>query len=319
MIDVSICIVNMSNIIYLEPCLRTIFKYTQEVVFEVIVVDKNSTDNSVEIIRREFPMVKLISGDITKGFTVNMNMALREAKGRYVVIFNDDTLLLSDAFSEMIKFMDKNPEYGGLGPKLLNVDGSFQIGPRGPATLWTLVCYELGLDLVLPKSQFISALRMSYWDPSRSCEMLSASGACFLVRQEVLKNVGFLEEALISGADDVDLSLRIRKAGWRLYYLANVSIVHYGEASKKRFQIQSMILLYKGWYWFVGRHYGWKAVNIYRFFAIISACMRIARLVVIFALIPKMRTYALDRIRGRFNILLLSLSPRFRRTVVPDV
>ncbi len=316
MIDLSICIANNNNIRLLKPCLESISEYTKGITFEIIVVDNNSTDNSVEIIQLKFPEVKLIISKVTKGFSANMNMALREACGRYVVILNDDTLLISNAFAEMAAFMDANPQYGAVGPKLLNADGSFQIGPRGPATIWTLMYWEFKLDRLFPKSQLFSAFRMTYWDPDTSHEMQTASGACVLVRRTMLEQVGLLDESIPLGPDDLDLSRRIRAGGWKLYYLANQSIIHYGEISKERIRVESMFRAYTGLYRYLKRHFGWSHVNVYRFFAAIGSLIRIICWSFIYLAIPGKRSLALSRIQGRWCILQLSLSPHFRQRVV---
>jgi GT2 family glycosyltransferase len=316
MIDLTICIVNTDNIRFLKPCLQSIFQHTQGIAFEVIVVDNNSTDSSVEVVQLEFPQVRLVISKVTKGFSANMNMALREARGRYVVILNDDTLLLSNAFAETVAFMDANPQYGTVGLKLLNEDRSFQIGPRGPATIWTLLPWEFSLDQLFPRSRLFSAFRMTYWDPSKSCEMQTASGACMLIRKAVLEQVGLLDERISLGPDDVELSYRIRKAGWKLYYLASQSLIHYGEVSKVRAQAHSMTRMYKGFYWYLGHHFGWPQANLFRLFTATGAFMRIVGWLFVYLGIPRKRSRALDRMQGRWGIFRLSLSPHFKKIVM---
>lgn len=318
MLDLSICIVNTGNIRFLKPCLQSIFEYTKGITFEIIVVDNNSTDHSVKVVQLEFPQVRLIISQVTKGFSANMNMALREARGRHVVILNDDTLLISNAFAEMVDVLDTNPQYGAVGPKLLNEDGSFQLGPRGPATIWTSMYREFNLDRFFPKSRLFGAFAMTYWDPNTSCEMQTASGACIVVRTAVLEQVGLVEEGISLGPDDVELSYRIRKAGWKLYYLASQSVIHYGEISKVRIQAKSMISMYKGFYWFLGHHFGWLQANIYRLFVATGALVRIVSWLFVYVAIPRKRSPALDRIQGRWGILRLSLSPHLKQIITQE-
>src|SRR3989449_8063569 len=185
MVDLSICIVNTSNIQLLKPCLESIFTHADGATFEVIVVDNNSADDSVAIVQRDFPAVELIVSRVTRGYTPNMNMALRASRGRYIALLNDDTLLTSAALGRMLAFLEANPECGAVGPRLLNADGSFQVGPRGPATLWTLLCWELNLDRLFPKSRLFAGFNMTYWDANQPCEMQTVSGACVVVRRAV--------------------------------------------------------------------------------------------------------------------------------------
>jgi GT2 family glycosyltransferase len=233
-----------------------------------------------------------------------------------VVIFNDDTLLISNAFAEMVAFLDAHPQYGAVGPKLLNRDGSFQLGPRGPATIWTLMWNEFKLDSFFPKSRVFGAFYMKYWDPNEPCEMVTGSGACMVVRREVFQQVGLLEDGIVMGPDDVEFSIRVRQAGWKLYYMANVSIIHYGEASKKRSQVESMIRMYKGWFWFLGHQYGWLHAHGYRPAAGLGALIRITGWLAIYIAKPAKRAHALERIRGRWGILRLSLSPSLKQIVI---
>jgi GT2 family glycosyltransferase len=239
-----------------------------------------------------------------------MNMALREASGRYVVIFNDDTLLISNAFYDLIKFMDSNPQFGAVGPKLLNTDGTFQIGPRGPANLWTILCWELKLYRLFPKSRLLSGFEMTYWDQNRSCEIQTVSGCCVLVRKEVLEQIGILEERIPLGPDDIEFSYRIRKAEWKLYYLANVEIIHHGGASVLRTDVhaETLVKQAQGWFWFWKHHFGWLQVTIYRLIAIAGVCIRVPYWSFIYLIDARRRSRASCEIRGRFGIFLLSLS-----------
>lgn len=307
LMDLSVCIVNTSNIRYLKPCLESIFRHTRGLSFEVIVVDKNSTDNSVDIVQSEFPQVRLITGDIRKGYTPNMNLGLKVATGLYVLILNDDTLLKSNVFAEMVHFLEQHPEYGAVGPRLLNADGSFQIGPRGSLSLKALICQELMLDVLFPQSPFFSGFAMTYWNPEQPCDMRTGSGACLMVRREVLDRVGLLEENIPFGADDAEFSDRIRRHGWKLYYLAGSTLVHYGGVSLSRIQAEATIRYYQGWFWWLKHRYGRIQAKCFRLFAAFGALMRIAFWILVYVGNPKRRPAALSRIQGRWGVLRVSL------------
>ena len=114
------------------------------VTFEIIVVDNNSADDSVAVIQRESAEVKLIASRVTRGYTPSMNIALRVSAGRYVALLNEDTLLTSNALGRMVAFLESKPEFSAVGPKLVNVNGSFQIGLRGAVTPWNLSWWSSG-------------------------------------------------------------------------------------------------------------------------------------------------------------------------------
>lgn len=316
-VDLSVCIVNTSNIRYVKPCLESIYERTERISFEIIVVDNNSSDDSVEIIRREFSDVKLIEMETTGSFSPNMNKALRAAKGRYILSFNDDMLLTSNAFSEMVAFMDANPEYGALSPKLVYADGSLQMGPRGPATLWTIACSELKLQRLFPKMRLFSEFEMTYWDSDQPTEIETATGACILLRREVVNRVGLLEERIELGPEDVEFCYRIRSAGWKIYYLGNVSIIHYGGVSKLRIDdlVINQIRMYKGWFWFWGNRIGWLHANIFRLIAVAGALLRIPYWLLVYLTASSKRQRALAEVRGRFAVLRLSLNPSLKKRV----
>jgi len=315
--ELSICIVNTNNIRLVKPCLDSIQEYTQGVTFEVILVDNNSSDASVAVIESTFPDVKLIQSKVSMGYTANMNMALRQAQGSYIAILNDDTLLLSNAFKEMVGFLRENSAFGAVSPRIVNPDGSFQIGPRGPSTLWALACWELKLFRIFPNSRLLSGLEMTYWNPEIPCEIHTMSGACIVVRKCVLDQVGLLEERIPLGPDDSDFSYRIQKQGWKLYYKGDVKVIHYGGTTKLHPDAieRSNISMYKGWYWYFGHHFGWQSANMFRPFVVIGALLRIIYWSFVYLTVPAHGQRASGEIRSRLGIIKLSLSPRLRQLV----
>jgi len=221
------------------------------------------------------------------------------------------------AFSEMVAFMDANPEYGALSPKLVYADGSFQVGPRGPATLWTIACYELKLHTLFPKRRLFSGFMMNYWNPDLPTEIETATGACILLRREVVNRVGLLEERIELGPEDVEFSYRIRSAGWKIYYLGNVSILHYGGVSKLRIDniVINQIRMYKGWFWFFGNRFGWLHANIFRLIAVAGSLLRIPYWLLVYLTASSKKQRALAEVRGRFAVLRLSLNPSLKKRV----
>jgi GT2 family glycosyltransferase len=313
--DLSITIVNMDGIQYTEPLLESIRKEMAEITFEVLVVDNNSSDNSVDLLKSRFPWVRLVESKATQGFAVNQNMAIRQSRGRYVVILNNDMLLLDNAFKRMVEFMDHHPEVGAVGPKLVNPDGSFQIGPRGRLTPWSWGSVELELSKLFPKSRLFGSFFMTYWDPDRSCMMETAMGACMMVRREVIEQVGLLDEHIFFGTDDLDWSYRIRKAGWKLAYLADISIIHYGGVTIIHRYDTIIPRVYKGFYWFFLRHYGWHDANVFRVFAAAGAVIRLVFWSMTYLLHKNRRDRAGKELRGRWAVLRLSLSPHLKQII----
>ncbi|MFH1456799.1 MAG: glycosyltransferase family 2 protein, partial [Patescibacteria group bacterium] len=128
--DISIIIVNWKVKDLLEKCLRSIFEQTKNISFEVFVVDNNSGDGSVEMVREKFPQVALAASAENLGFAKGNNLAIKKSRGRYVLLLNPDTEILDNALEKMVRFMDAHPECGIGGCKLLNADLSLQPSVR---------------------------------------------------------------------------------------------------------------------------------------------------------------------------------------------
>lgn len=254
--DLTVCIVNDNNINLLRAGLRAVFDQTAGMNREVIVVDNASEDNSADLIEQEFPQVHLLRGAVRQGYTPNMNRAIRASRGRIVALLNDDAEPTGDALGRLSAFLEEHPSYGGVGPRLVNPDGSFQVGPRGEATPLALFCAESGLDWLLPGIAWCGTFSLRQRDPNQSGDMATASGACLVLRREVFETVGLLEERLPLGPDDVEFSARMRLGGWKLHYLAEAIVVHHGSTSRGRKPMLSTVALYSGWNWIFTRRFG---------------------------------------------------------------
>ncbi|MGB9612606.1 MAG: glycosyltransferase family 2 protein [Candidatus Margulisiibacteriota bacterium] len=248
MVDLSIIIVNTNNKELLENCLKSIYAHTHRVTFEIIVVDNNSHDGSQQMVKNNFPKVILIENKENVGFIAASNQGLRRFKGRYALLLNDDTIVKDFAFDYLIEFMDNHPTVGACGPKLLNTNGTIQ--------------RQGGI------------LGKKFWLSQKPIEVRFLVGACLMVRREVIEKVGILDENLFFYNDDLDWCLRIRKAGWKIYYLPQAEVVHYGGYSSKRvFNPKLFIEGFKGGLYFCRKHYGEFAYQIYRFLLAGSLCL----------------------------------------------
>ena len=144
-----------------------------------------------------------------------------------LLYFNDDALIDHDLFSKMAAFLDTQPNVGAVMPQLIYPDGSFQLGGRGRATPWTFGCYEMKLHRLFPRWRLFSEYPMTYLDKDKSCEVETASGACLMLRRELLEQVGLMDERFLFGMDDIEWSYRIRRQGWKIFYLADFKAASY--------------------------------------------------------------------------------------------
>ena len=231
----SIIIVNYNVAYFLEHCLYSVRDACKNIESEVFVVDNNSVDNSLSMLREKFPEVKLIANKDNKGFSKANNQAIRVSKGEYVLLLNPDTVVEEDTFEKCIEFMDSHPDAGGLGVKM--IDGNGKLLPeskRGFPTPWVSFCKMSGLIKLFPTSKRFAGYYMGHlsYDDTNPVDVLA--GAFMLMRKETLDKVGLLDEDYFMYGEDIDLSYRITKGGYKNYYFPEARIIHYkGESTKK--------------------------------------------------------------------------------------
>jgi GT2 family glycosyltransferase len=228
-VHVSISIVNYNAEKYLKQCLRSIFAYGCRFPTEIIVVDNHSQDRSVRMVREEFPTVRLIENTRNEGFIKANNKGLRASRGKYVLSLNNDAVVRPGALDILIDFLESHPESGACGPKILNPNGSLQ-GQcrRGFPTPMSALYYFLRLHRLFPRNRKFGHYLMTHLDPDRTSEVDSLSGACMMVRRDVMDRVGLMDESFTMYGDDLDWCYRIKQAGWKVHYVPQAIIVHHG-------------------------------------------------------------------------------------------
>jgi GT2 family glycosyltransferase len=249
-IDISICIVTFQAKSYLRECLASIYGASPNLSLEIIVVDNNSQDGTVEMLRSEFPDVYLIRNDDNYGFTGPINQALRMARGRYLMILNNDTIVHAKTIELLGAYLDDHPEVGIVGPKVLNLDGTFQKPcRRGDSRPWNAFSYAVGLSALFPKRKFFSGYLMTYMDEDQTHPVDGVSGSCMLIRREVVDQIGYLDERFFAYQEDADYCLAARKAGWQVVFHPEAQITHYGGRGGSRVQPFRSIVEWHKSYW----------------------------------------------------------------------
>lgn len=276
LVDVSVIIVNWNVKELLGDCLRSIYSQTKTISFEVVVVDNASSDGSVEMVSKEFPQVKLIANKENLGFAKANNQAIRESKGRYLMLLNPDTIVVGNALATMVLFMDNRKDAGAVGPRILNPDKTVQLtcGRYSP-TLLTELWDFTKLSSLFPGSRIFGKALMSYWphDDNREVELIS--GACMMVRKETIEQTGLMDEHFFLFAEETDWCYRIRKNGWKIYLNADAEIIHLWQQSVKRSSINTNLESCKGMYRFFMKHHGQLSALGYRAMVFIFIGLRI--------------------------------------------
>jgi len=255
--DLSIIIVNTNNKKLLKECLHSIYHRPQQLNLEIIVSDNASSDGSQTLIKTEFPEVKLIENDSNLGFIKASNLGLKIAHGRYIMLLNDDTLVKAGALNKLVQFMDQTPSAGACGPKLLNTNGTLQ--------------HQGGL------------LGKKFWRAKVPTSVDFVIGAALMVRKEVLSQVGLMDENLFFYNDDLDWCLSIRRAGWKIYFLPEAEIIHYGgqafgQWKGLRQSLRGAYIWRQSRNYFFKKHYGFWQVPILMFLDVLQAGIILALL-----------------------------------------
>lgn len=249
MAKLSIIILNYETKSHLEALLLSLTKVEGEVDFELIVVDNNSSDGSVEMVKSKFPKVRLIENKENVGFSKGNNQARSLVTGKYILFLNPDTLVPSQTLKEVVSYMDTNNDVGAMTCKILLPNGDLDRDARRRfPTPW-----------ISFKRLFLKSPR-AYWyldiDENKTHEVDAIQGAFFLARKKVLDEVGWFDEDYFLNGEDIDLSWRIKENGWKIIYYPSVSITHIKKVSKKgsdtkttNSEIQAMEIFYSKRLW----------------------------------------------------------------------
>jgi GT2 family glycosyltransferase len=217
--------------------LNSLSKAAQQTSWEAIVVDNGSCDGSVEMIQSEYPWVHLIRNKTNLGYTRPMNQALRTATGEFLIQLNPDTLPHEQAFDNLFHFMQINRDVGICGPKILNRNGTLQRQcRRSAARPWDVITYFSGLSNLFPNSKLFGRYLLTYLPEDEIAEVEAVSGACMMIRRNVIEQIGYLDEQFFAYQEDSDYCMRARQAGWKVVYYPKAVVTHYGGLGGSRDQ-----------------------------------------------------------------------------------
>jgi GT2 family glycosyltransferase len=252
----SIVIVNYNVKYFLEQCLYAAYKAASKISSEIIVVDNDSVDGSCQMVAEKFPEATLIANKENVGFSKANNQAIRIAKGEYILLLNPDTVVEEDCFLKIVQFMDKTPEAGGLGVKMIDGKGRFlPESKRGLPTPEVAFWKMFGFSSLFPHSKRFGRYHLGYLDNDQIHEVEVLAGAFMLLRRETLDKVGLLDEDYFMYGEDIDLSYRIIKGGYKNYYFPETTIIHYKGESTKKGSINYVKVFYNAMIIFAKKHF----------------------------------------------------------------
>jgi O-antigen biosynthesis protein len=262
----SVIIVNYNVKHFLEQCLYSVQKACLGIGAEIIVIDNNSTDGSRFFLEPSFPEVNFIWNRSNIGFAGANNQALTIAKGDFVLFLNPDTILSEDCIEKCLQFFIKNKTAGAVGIKMIDGSGKFLKESKRafPAPLTSL--YKLtGLARLFPHSKTFAKYHLGHLSKSENHEVDVLAGAFMMVPKKILDEIGNFDERFFMYGEDVDLSFRIQKAGYKNYYFAESAIIHFKGESTKRGSLNYVRLFYNAMNLFVKKHYSGSKAGFFIF------------------------------------------------------
>lgn len=273
--NLSVIIVNYNVKFFLEQCLQSVFASGKNIDMEVFVVDNNSVDGSVPWIREKFPKVKIIANKENVGFSKANNQAIRQSQGKYVLLLNPDTVVEDNTFEKVLDFMDRTPDAGGLGVKMIDGNGDFLPESKRGLPTPSVAFYKIfGLAALFPKSRVFGKYHLGFLDHQKIHQVDVLSGAFMLLRRSALEKSGYLDETFFMYGEDIDLSYRIVQAGYKNYYFPETRIIHYKGESTKKSSINYVFVFYNAMIIFAQKHFSKKNARLFSFFINIAIYFR---------------------------------------------
>ncbi len=273
-LELSIIIVNYNVRYFLEQCLYSVRRAVRDIRAEIRVVDNHSADGSMDVLPRLFPEVIFYHNTSNLGFARANNQALKDCKGDYVLFLNPDTLVAETTLTRALAFMHEHPAAGALGVRMLDGRGQFlpeskRAFPSPLVSLWKLT----GMAKIFPKSGFFNRYALGNLDPLKNHPVPVLAGACMLARKSILDRLGGFDERYFLYGEDIDLSYRIRAAGFENWYIGEDTILHFKGESSDALGLTRVRFFYQAMRLFVNKYYrgtGGKLLSVLLQIAILA-------------------------------------------------
>ena len=267
--EISVITVSYNSKDLLIKSLESLTKTKENNKIEIIVIDNGSRDGSAEEVKKLFPRVILKENRANLGFAKAVNIGIKAARGRLVLLLNPDTVVLNNAVEKMAEYLRSHKDIGIVGPKLLNPDGTVQLSCRSFPSWINAVYNRYSLmTRLFPKNKYSARYLYSDWKHDEPRQVDWLSGACLMLKREMLDEIGLFDEGFFMYCEDVDICYRAQKKGWKSVYYPFAEIVHYIGSVKKRISIKLIIFHHKSMYRFYKKHYSKDSI----FLDFMTAC-----------------------------------------------
>lgn len=257
-VDVSIVIISWKMKELLKVCLDSIYKQTEGINFEIIVIDNDSKDGTSEMIEKNFPDIKLIKNIKNLGVAPARNQGLRAATGKYMLVLDADMELRENSIKKMYDFMEENADVGVVGCKLVDSLGNLQYSCKRYPSLLSLIFRRLEHYNFIRNSQILKKHVMRDWDHNSVLDVDYVIGACQFFRRNLLNKVGFYDDKIFYGPEDMDYCLRTWNSGYKVKYYPFTSIFHHEQRITKRKAFSKISLKHLQGIFYIYRKYKGK-------------------------------------------------------------
>ncbi len=270
--ELSIIIVSWKVRELLDWCLNSIFSHIKSPEFEIIVVDNASEDGSVEMIRRKFPQVKVITNNENYGFAKACNQGVRIARGKYLFFLNPDSAVTNNIYDQIINFMESHPQVGVGGCYLYYPDGRIQTSLYKFTSLTNNLGRALLLYSFLPKNNLTAPFFSDYFRPNELIERVC--GGAMVVRRETFEEVGLFDESFFLYSEDEDLCYRMKQKGWKVAPIPDTKIIHHHDQSSKKNIRKAIFSSYQSQFLFYRKYHPLYKVIIFRSIQLVGVLIR---------------------------------------------
>ncbi len=272
----SVIIVNYNVKYFLEVCLHSVLRAAEGLNVEVIVVDNNSADSSNTMLKQKFPSVILIENNENLGFSKANNQGVAIAKGEYILFLNPDTVMPEDFFHKTLAYMDAHPEAGAIGPRLIDGKGEFAPDAKKSFPSLSVAIFKTtGINKLFSKSHFFNKYYAVHVGERETAPVDVLSGCCMLVRRKAMDEAGGpFDEDYFMYCEDVDLSYRIQKAGYKNIYFPEADLIHYKGESTRKMTLSYVRIFNEALVTFVKKHYTKKQARMFILFINIGIILR---------------------------------------------
>ena len=276
-IELVIIIVNYNQKQLTLNCLATVFKYQPQCKHKIILIDNNSIDGSVEIIRKSYPKLHIIENKKNLGLVKANNIGIKQSDSEFIIFLNNDTLIKPNCFDNLYNFIKSHPDAGIVGARMYYKDDTLQMSCLKFPSIKNAVYEALGLASLFPKSKIFGEFEMTWWDHEEIKEVDWCCGAGYIVRREAYDKVGNIDETYFVYAEDLDMCFQVRKAGYKVYYLPSAELIHLSGRNVTKVNYRKIMEQTGAWRYAIRKNYNVGYYLIYNSIKILGTIVKLIK------------------------------------------